>query len=126
MCVCLAGLGVPQEGIDDIKQNGFGLVVECFDVFEALDGLLVVGRMLALSEQVVYRYIEHLGDLESHLDGGAVLVALILADDIPGGADCFGEVCLGPVVAFAQFGYFASNVEHVLLKIEFLNRLPQN
>ncbi len=99
------------------------MVVGGFAVFESLDGLLVVGCMLALSKQVIYRHIEHLGDLESHLDGGAVLLAHMPSADIPGGADCLDETGLDPVIMLAQFDDPGSKVENFILKIEFCNRV---
>jgi hypothetical protein len=44
--------------------------------------------------------VEHLGQASDHVDGGADLVALVAADDLPGGPDGFGQVVLGPAFLF--------------------------
>src|SRR5882757_7253962 len=119
MCVSLAGFCIAEEGINDIKENGPGTGIEGLDIFESFNGLFIVGGMFAFTEEKIDGYIEDIGNFQGHLDGGAVLVAFILADDIPGSIDGFSEVSLCPVFAFAEFRYFAADVEHVLLKMVF-------
>ncbi len=62
MGISLPGFGIEQKGIYDIKEHGFGMAVEGFDVFQPFNCLLVISGMFALPQLIIYRHIKHPGN----------------------------------------------------------------